>query len=261
MPATELTFNTLPSSFLILTKTLFKTSTPAMAILPLCAVAQPATENTLQWLHDHEKTQLARFSFEKRYCEWLGGRICAKQSLRIFLSNSTQHTDFIPEHTQCCTQSEESGRPFFSPMNGSDFNFPELSISHSKEYAAALTSSTACGIDIQFSAQNLLRVQEKFCTAEESQILQQELPGLSPLSHLTLIWSAKEAVKKTLSSGGIPGFQELQLCKLEPQNSDDFILYFSSTKTKHTMQVSATMTKDNYAIAICCAAASQTGFA
>lgn len=259
MPLNELIFNTLPSSFLSLTETLFKASTPAMAILPLCAVAQPATENTLQWLHDHEKAQLARFSFEKRYCEWLGGRICAKQSLRIFLSNNTQAQSLIPEQTQWCTQSEESGRPFFSTMTGSDYNFPELSISHSKEYAAALTSSTACGIDIQFSARNLLRVQEKFCTAEEVHILQQETPWLSPLSYLTLIWSAKEAVKKTLSSFGIPGFQELQLCKLEPQNSGNFILDFSSTKTEQTMQVSATMTKDNYAVAICCAATSQTG--
>ena len=261
MPATELNFNTLPVSFMNLTENLFNTSTPAIAILPLSTVTQPATEDTLGWLHHRERTQLEKFSFEKRYCEWLGGRICAKQSLRIFLRGNAQHTDVIPDHTQCCTQSEESGRPFFSTINGSSFNFPELSISHSKEYAAALSSSTACGIDIQFSAQNLVRVQDKFCTAEEAHILQQALPVLAPLSHLTLIWSAKEAVKKMLSSGGIPGFQELQLCRLEPQNSDDFILNFSSAKTKHSIPVSATMTKDNYAVAICCAASSQTGVA
>lgn len=261
MPLNELIFNPLPSSFQSLTETLFKASTPAMAILPLCAVSQPATENTLQWLHDQEKRQLARFRFEKRYCEWLGGRLCAKQSLRTFLNNSIQHASFIPEHTQCCTQSDESGRPFFSPMNGSEFNFPELSISHSKGYAAALSSSSACGIDIQFSAQNLLRVQDKFCSAGETEILQQKLPELSSLSHLTLIWSAKEAVKKALSSGGIPGFLELHLCRLEPQNSGAFILSFSSTRTKHCIQVSATMTKDDYAVAICCAATSQAGTA
>jgi phosphopantetheinyl transferase len=261
MPPTELIFNPLPASFLSLTENLFNTSKPAIAILPLCAITQPATENTLEWLHHHEKTQLEKFSFEKRYCEWLGGRICAKQSLRTFLQNKRQHENLIPKHIQYYTQSEESGRPFFSASNEPGLNFPELSISHSNEYAAALTSSTACGIDIQFSAQNLLRVQEKFCTTEESHILKHELPALSPLLHLTLIWSAKEAVKKMLSPGGIPGFQELQLCKLEPQNSKDSILNFSSTKTNHLIPVSTTMTKDSYAIAICCAATAKTNVA
>ncbi len=261
MPPTEQIFNTLSLSFINLTEQLFKTSTPAMAILPLRTVSQPATDNILEWLHQREKTQLEKFSFEKRYCEWLGGRICAKQSLRLFLRNNTQGTDAIPEHTQCCTESEEGGKPFFSAINGSNFNFPELSISHSNEYAAALSSSTACGIDIQFAAQNLIRVQNKFCSAEEALILKEGLPHLSPLSHLTLLWSAKEAVKKMLSPGGIPGFQELQLCRLEPENNDDFILDFFSTKTDHSIPVSATITRDNYGVAICCATRAETGAA
>lgn len=261
MPATEVVFNPLPASFLSLTKNLFNASTPAIAILPLSAITQPATENTLEWLHHHEKSQLEKFRFEKRYTEWLGGRICAKQSLRTFLRDKRQDVNVIPEHRQYYTQSEESGRPFFSASNGLDLNFPDLSISHSKDYAAALTSSTACGIDIQFSAQNLLRVQEKFCSTDESHILQKQLPTLAPLSQLTLIWSAKEAVKKMLSPGGIPGFQELQLCKVEPQNHKDHILHFRSTKTKYSIPVSTTMTKDSYVVAICCAETSKTGVA
>lgn len=249
----KLTFDTLPLSFLSLTEELFQDSLPSVAVLHLPAILQPGTETIERWLHTDERTQLIKFSFEKRSREWLGGRICAKQSLRLFL-RSRQKSVFIPEHEQCCVQSEESGRPYFSAISGVNFTFPELSISHSKEYAAAMISSLPCGIDIQFTAENLNRVQEKFCTTDEKHLLQQELPQLPELSRLTLLWSGKEAAKKMLSPDGMPGFHELHLCKLSRQNRRDMILSFSVKETFPAVTVTATMMDNSYAAAICCAA-------
>ena len=154
--ATELIFETLPLSLLALAENLYQDFQHSAALLPLHTIEQQTATNTIQkWLHRDEQQQLTKFKFEKRYREWLGGRLCAKQSLRMFLRSNSQRSAFIPEHAQCCIQAEVSGKPYFNATDGINFDFPELSISHSKEYAAAMISSSPCGIDIQFSEENL----------------------------------------------------------------------------------------------------------
>lgn len=262
MPGTRLIFDTLPLSFLSLTMKLFHDSRPVVAMLPLHSMEQPAPAITQSWLHRDERTQLENFGFKKRYREWLGGRICAKHGLRLFLNSNGKPSEFTPEHAQCCVQSEESGRPYFSRISGVDFSFPELSISHSNDYAAAMISASFCGIDIQFSAPSLIRVQDRFCSPEENRLLGRELSPGPELSRLTLLWSAKEAVKKMLSPGGIPGFQELHLCKIEQQQqNNDHIFFFSTTESSSLIPVAVTMMENNYAAAICCTTTTQPGIA
>jgi len=247
----KLIFDYLPLSLQRVSKSIFQDTHFSVALLPLTSIKQPASEHIQKWLHKEERIQLASFRFEKRYREWLGGRICAKQSLRITL-RSKKKTSFIPDHAQVSIQSKENGKPYFPAMNSVQLTFPELSISHSKGYAAALTCHSPCGIDIQFSAENLLKVQERFCSSEEDQLVQQELPLLSILSRLTLLWSAKEAAKKMLSPDGIPGFHELQLLRLTPQNKTDSIFFFSFSKTGSIIPVAAGMMGNDYALALCC---------
>jgi phosphopantetheinyl transferase len=138
-------------------------------------------------------------------------------------------------------------------MNGLSFTFPELSISHSHEFAAAMSSATPCGIDIQFSAKNLNHVRERFCSEPENELLEQELNEFSNLSRLTLLWSAKEAAKKMLSPGGIPGFQELQLRRIKQRNKTDMVFSFFRNNTLTPIKTTVSMIDNDYAMAICCA--------
>lgn len=255
---TELIFNTLPLSFQALTEELFKDSQPSTSILPLPDIEEAEATHVRRWLHPDESQKLATFTFEKRHREWLGGRICAKQSLRIFSRRTLPTKVLIPKHTQYTIQSESSGRPYFGSINGLDFPFPELSISHSKDFAAAMSSISPCGIDIQFSAKNLDHVRERFCHETEELLLQQKLDEFSDLSRLTLLWSSKEAAKKMLSPSGIPGFQDLHLRRIERRNASDMIFTFSMDKALPPIETAVSMIRDNYALAICCASKDQT---
>jgi len=249
--ADKLIFATPPLGFLALCKDVFPDAALSLAILPLSDLKplQPAIQNT--WLGDNELTQLKKFSLEKRSREWLGGRICAKQSANIFCLDTERPTT-CPKHSHYLVESEESGRPFFSPAKSLDLNLPELSISHSKAYAAAMSSVRYCGIDIQYCAKTLGRVQEKFCTSLEEHILQNIHPELSSLTRLTQLWSAKEAAKKMLSPGGIPGFHELELIKVTKCNNSNNLLFFSRPGSTSSLQVVTGMFNKEYALAICC---------
>lgn len=250
--ADKLIFDSVPLSLLRLCEEVFPNSEISVAILPLSNLEKQNSATLQPWLHSKEVRQHKKFSLEKRSREWLGGRICAKQSANVFF-RAMQNSTFLPENQQYRVQSEESGRPYFSTISGLDFSFPELSISHSKGYAAAMSCMDFCGIDIQYTASTLSRVQEKFCTSHENQILEKLLPRLSPISRLTTLWSAKEAAKKMLSPGGIPGFHELELCALNDHNKNNSVLSFSTTNGTPPIQVATTMFSKDYALAICCA--------
>lgn len=250
--ADKLIFDSVPLSLLRLCEEVFPNSEISVAILPLNSLEKQNTAILQPWLHSKEVSQHRKFSLEKRSREWLGGRICAKQSANIFF-RATPDVTLPLGYQQYRVQSEESGRPYFSTTNGLDFNFPELSISHSKGYAAAMSSVDFCGIDIQYTASTLGRVQEKFCTPHENHVMEKQLPKLSSISRLTILWSAKEAAKKMLSPGGIPGFHELELCTLSKHNKDSNVLSFSTTNGTPAVQVATTMFSKDYALAICCA--------
>ncbi len=250
--ADKLIFDSAPLSLLRLCEEVFPKSEISVAILPLSSLENQNAETIQPWLHKKEVSQHRKFSLKKRSREWLGGRICAKRSANIFF-RAMYNSTFCPGYQQYRVQSEESGRPYFSTISGVGFGFPELSISHSKDYAAAMSSLGFCGIDIQYTASTLNRVREKFCTSHENQILEKQLPGLPAISRLTTLWSAKEAAKKMLSPGGIPGFHELKLYAPNDHNRNRNILSFSTTNGTTPIQVVTTMFSDDYALAICCA--------
>jgi phosphopantetheinyl transferase len=245
-------FTSLPVGLSSLADTLFPGSVSTAVILSLTHLSNQPNHTLTHWLHEKEFTQLAEFSLEKRHREWLGGRLCAKQGLRIYLRQHGK-TSFLPRHHQCRVASEKSGRPYFTQLEGVDFSFPELSISHSKEYAAAMISGSHCGIDIQYPAENLSRVKECFATDKEELLIHESLPQLSELQQLALIWAGKEAIKKMLSPTGMPGFKELTLNRVIPQNATDVILYLSESNIYNkTFLVAAGIQKSGYSLAFCC---------
>ena len=249
--ADKLIFNPAPLHFLALCREIFPDASISLAIIPLDRLKPKDSLALSTWLHPKEQRQLEQFGLEKRYREWLGGRICAKQSARMFFQSRKNQT-FIPDYPQCVIRSDTNGRPSFRQVDGVNLTFPELSISHSKTIAAAMSSLSFCGVDIQFAAKTLERVQEKFCSAEEAQILAALLPDFSQIARLTLLWSAKEAVKKMLSPGGIPGFQELTLLKKNSLKNGVAVLSLKKTGGQRSIQTVCTMFSPDYALAVCC---------
>jgi 4'-phosphopantetheinyl transferase EntD len=182
-----------------------------------------------EWLHREEQERLQTLHYEKRHLEWLGGRICAKQASLQYLhdnnlpnwgQNSILSTRTLESATLCAPQLQimtaASGRPLLdnSVLPG-DLSPPHISISHSRRYALAVAASTPCGIDIQVTSDALGRVKERFCSQEEEGLLGHELEGLQLPDRLTLLWAAKEAVKKGAELARMPGFLDLALTHIE----------------------------------------------
>ncbi len=246
----NLPFDSLHSGIDLLAHTLFPGTFFSVSILPLTYIDTQTKQISQYWLHEKEHSKLNSFSFIKRHREWLGGRICAKMSLCTFFQKHNRLL-CLPKPHEYQIASEDSGRPYFFGLEEIDRSPPELSISHSKEFATALTSTVYCGIDIQYPAENLLKVKEQFCSDMEEQLLHNSLPDLPHLHQLSLLWSGKEAVKKMLSPDGIPGFREIHLQSSTPCDTSCAILHFSKTGGK-TIPVAAGILNSTYALALCC---------
>ncbi len=139
------------------------------------------------------ETQLfASFTYPKRRLEWLGGRLVAKHCLSRLPTAGRMAPTLYCEHSLL---PDENGCPHLDMLPNLE-PAPAISISHSREYAAALVTTTVtCGIDIQQKTAQLARVQERFASEEELTLLQRIS---APLTRLGIIWTAKEAVKKCL---------------------------------------------------------------
>lgn len=168
-----------------------------------------------EWLHREEQERLQTLHYEKRHLEWLGGRICAKQAALHYLhDNPSAPTALRAPQLQIKTAA--SGRPFLDiSALPADLSIPHISISHSRRYAVAVAASTPCGIDIQVTSDALGRVQDRFCSQEEEGILGCDLKKMQLPDHLTLLWAAKEAVKKGAELTRMPGFLDLALTQIK----------------------------------------------
>lgn len=172
-----------------------------------------------EWLHREEQEKLAFLRHSKRRVEWLGGRICVKEALsRFFQQTRPQSTASAASHLRIMTA--PSGRPLLHPGAVTGSMTPHLSISHSGEYAMAVAAANPCGIDIQENRDALSRVKEKFCGAAEEKILARVLASLAPLERLSLLWAAKESIKKAAILEPMPGFLELTLHRIDTFGPD-----------------------------------------
>jgi phosphopantetheinyl transferase (holo-ACP synthase) len=171
-----------------------------------------------QWLHRDEQERLYGLRHPKRHSEWLGGRIAAKSAVIAYLDSrrDPQAAPVPPlEASSFQIQTAASGRPFLAPETvAQGIEVPYISISHSQGYALAVSATTCCGVDIQVGRASLLRIKDRFCSCGEQSVLAMVLPALTPLERLTLLWAAKEAVKKGVACAPMPGFLELQLISI-----------------------------------------------
>lgn len=152
-----------------------------------------------QWLTREERERFFSFGGRKRRLEWLGGRVAAK----TLLLNGT-HAGLAPQ--QMAVTTLESGRPAAAGV-------ADLSISHSGDFAVALAvTSGRCGVDLQKTTPTVTRVRERFARSGEAEAVGR-MAALGPEEALTLLWCAKEAVRK--AAGDLPGFLEIGIDALE----------------------------------------------
>lgn len=129
-------------------------------------------EQRLQ-LKEHELKLLRSLSKEKRNLHWLATRVLLRRML-----NTSEYID---------CQADENGKPIL-------INHPHhISLSHSYNYAAVMISKTKkVGIDIEMIKDKIVRVQQKFMSAQELNFIQEE----NRIAHLYVCWCAKEALYK-----------------------------------------------------------------
>jgi phosphopantetheinyl transferase len=144
---------------------------------------------------------------QRKYAEWLAGRIAAKDAVRRYLYEHG-HPPLFPAEVQ--VENDAEGRPYVRGPFEADLH---LSISHKDNLAAALVSEgTGCGIDIE-------RIEDHGEGFARYAFDEGELALLPSRSSewLTRLWTAKEAVSKALGTG-ISDPRSLRLSTLEEAN-------------------------------------------
>lgn len=205
----------------------------------------------LSHLSHEEKNLFKDFSYPKRKREWLGGRLAAKYGVLTILDRN-QSTDNIADLS---VLPQENGSPTLHSSRFPKEKLPSLSISHSENFAVAMAAEAkSCGIDIQKISDKTQRVADRFCDEEELMLLQKCVPLLTEIERLTLLWSAKEALKKSLLHDQPVIFQGVVLQSLDISQFYSLYLHLPGT-LEHPAEVTAVILED-YVLAYTIAAGS-----
>ena len=176
-----------------------------------------------QYLSEQEQAWLEKFTSEKRRLEWLGGRIAAKYAaVRLFAQNEKKR-EIVQSFADIVVISASNGRPSLAFNNRIWLlvDIPDISISHSGSMAAAMAARNGfCGIDIQKITPRVNKVQERFCTSSEKDILYESFQRQPEIETASLIklWAAKEALRKACNKEQLPGFLDLQLINIQEES-------------------------------------------
>jgi len=195
-----------------------------------------------------EATTWQQYKLAKRRDEYLAGRLAAKIAVcELRHSRNLPPPDFSAIHIE----NFADGHPFCRLQTDSAAA-PEISISHSGVYAAALVSCQPCGIDIQQRQDKLTALQSRFAHISEVAELRRRHPHMADIDLLNLIWAAKEAIRKLLSRRQLPGFLEMRLSAIRRMVDDATLLQFA-IEQDHTLakvSVRAMFLTPSYALAI-----------
>lgn len=184
----------------------------ALTMVSLAALQQeisgrPEEEFAAGYLVDEEVERLQTYSYPKRRIQWLGGRLAAKHAAMQLMDNA--HSGPVHPWQEFRVTADETGRPYLQPATPGQGRqgLPDISISHSGGLAAALAATTGrCGVDIQKITDSVVKVRERFAASSEQDILEALVHAGPASCRLTLLWAAKEAVRKTVGTRLLPGF-------------------------------------------------------
>ncbi len=169
------------------------------------------------FLTEGELTTYQGFTNSKRKLHWLGGRVAAKKTIITLMQKQLQWHDIVISRL-------DSGRPL-ATVTGDLFQ-TDISISHSGGLAGAIAVTEGhCGIDIQIVAQKVNRVAPRFSTEKEISLLQNSVPGTTE-ERLTLLWAAKESIRKAAGTEKLPGFLQINLIGIS-ENDGWYAMDFS----------------------------------
>lgn len=197
-----------------------------------------------------EREKISSFKRDKRFYEWLGGRLAAK--LAVMRQLGLDHTPSTLSELEI--RNSESGRPWLSAPKTAPTTEPvEISISHSGRYGLAVAAGCPCGIDIQEDRDSLTRVRDHFCEDAEEAIMADLFPAIDTQLRLNLLWAAKEAVKKALSSTKMPAFLDIELLSSSSAANTTGSLKFSIYSNSHNGQLVSALCglKETYGLALC----------
>lgn len=143
-------------------------------------------------LKEHELVMLSSLIKEKRNLHWLATRVLLRKMLNT------------EEYIDC--QADENGKPIL-------INHPyHISLSHSHDYAAVMVSKTKkVGIDIEIIKDKIIKVQHKFMSDAELNIIAPE----NKTEQLYVCWCAKEAVYKLHGKKEISFKDHIHLSKFD----------------------------------------------
>jgi 4'-phosphopantetheinyl transferase EntD len=151
-------------------------------------------------LSPDEQTRFAAYTYPKRRREWLGGRLACKTCVLEQLRQPRVPGLF----SSLSILPAEHGAPRVSAshaLSGATGHLPSVSISHSGRYAVAMAADKRfCGVDIQRITSGTVRVADRFADPRERMLLREAMPDWDETQRLTLLWAAKEALKKALLS-------------------------------------------------------------
>lgn len=194
----------------------------------------------IYFLNAVEHKKLATYSLKKRRREWLAGRLCLKYSASTYFGENINKEVELQKYL---VYNRDDGRPV---LQGHD---EDISISHSKDFAFAMISKKTCGIDIQQAVPTLEKVEDRYCSEVEAQILEQLIQH-PKLYQLAMLWACKEALQKAVTRyEKMPGFLELLLVNIRMQEGLClFSLSYSTQEKMRVFTVPVTCYK-NYAVA------------
>ncbi|MEN8142098.1 MAG: 4'-phosphopantetheinyl transferase superfamily protein [Thermodesulfobacteriota bacterium] len=212
--------SSLPVSISFIVEKLGLTSPLQLSVLQLANLEQRLESGDLEpgvFLDTPEQEQYNRYQYKKRKLEWLGGRLAAKKAALKMAGEEPSWQAMLAWPVAA----DENGRPFFRSQQSSSLR---LSISHSGELAGALVvSGKECGLDLQKISSATVRVKEKFCSPTENDIISTLQSEAMPDSGLTLLWSAKEALRKARGGNPLTGFLEMELVEAVPTSEAAWI--------------------------------------
>lgn len=172
-----------------------------------------------EWLNPEEQEQLAGFKLSKRQKEWLTARICAKMAVQDFCFQQLQLTP-----NRVTVVNDKNGRPQLF-YDGTLLADVEISISHSGAFALVLIAKKNCGIDIQENRDTLLRVKDRFCTKTDETCLADAFTITPEVKELNLLWTVKEAIRKSLSHDHLPHFLKIHLDQVDRLDGDTYTFH------------------------------------
>ena len=184
-----------------------------LAMARVALLPNGAEESAASFLVDSELARYHGFTFPKRRREWLGGRMAAKLAL-CKLAVPGHQLSGEPDWRSWWVENSASGQPLAHREMESSGQAPAISISHSGDWAVAMAcAGVACGIDIQQISDQTIRLRDRFCAAQERRRLA-PAGDLAEATRLTLLWAAKEAVRKADPYGNPAGFSQIRLTEV-----------------------------------------------